>query len=271
MPDDQRAIQLQQLANIIIEAYLNRDQQFTPDFEAGTQAMIYLTRPESGQDHPELRTNVWYEKSDYEPTVAPREKKQIEVPRNNAVIYIPVSTQEQVENLSLDTQEGRCKDLCQKSGWNMLRVFREEGKSAKTTGRDKFQQMLLYCKDDKNAVGYIVVYDLSRFARNMFDQLATERDLREAGIRLESVLERTDDSAVGRWQRNMLAANHQLDNDRRSERTVAGMTQAALVGRFPFKAPIGYINVSQHRGQNLIPDPKTAPLIRKGLNCLRQD
>jgi DNA invertase Pin-like site-specific DNA recombinase len=190
-------------------------------------------------------------------------KKQREAPRNNAVIYIRVSTQEQVENLSLDMQDGRCREFCEKNGWNPLRVFREEGQSAKTTLRDKFQQMLRYCKDVKNAVGYIVVYDLSRFSRNMLDQLATEKNLREAGIRLESVMEPTDDTAVGRWQRNMLAVNNQFDNDKRSERTIAGMTQAARIGRFPFKAPVGYINVSQQRGQNLIPDPIMAPLIRK--------
>jgi DNA invertase Pin-like site-specific DNA recombinase len=191
-------------------------------------------------------------------------KKQSEAPRNNAVIYIRVSTKEQVENLSLEMQEDRCRNFCEKNGWNLLRVFREEGESAKTTRRDKLQQMLRYCKDAKNAVGYIVVYDLSRFSRNMLDQLITEKDLAEEGIWLESVMERTDKTPVGRWQRNMLAANNQLDNDRRTERTVAGMAQAATVGRFPFKAPVGYINVSQHRGHNLIPDPKTAPLIRKG-------
>ena len=33
MADEQRAIQLQQLANVVIDAYLNRDAQFVPDFE----------------------------------------------------------------------------------------------------------------------------------------------------------------------------------------------------------------------------------------------
>ena len=75
MPDDHRVIQLQQLANIVIDAYLDRDQQFTPKFETGTQAVIYLTPPETGQHHPELRTNIWYERSDYESTVTPREEK----------------------------------------------------------------------------------------------------------------------------------------------------------------------------------------------------
>ena len=128
---------------------------------------------------------------------------------------------------------------------------------------DEFQQMLKFCKDHRNGVGFIVVHDLSRFARNMLDQLATEQALRESGVRLESVMEPADDTPSGRLHRNMLAAWHQFDNDRRGERTVVGMTEAAKRGRFPFKAPVGYINVSQRQGHNLIPDPKIAPLITK--------
>ena len=180
------------------------------------------------------------------------------------MIYIRVSTAEQVENMSLETQAELCRNYCLKRGWPVVRLFREEGQSAKSTRRDEFQLMLRFCKDKKNAVGYIIVYDLSRFARNMLDQLSTEKDLLESGVRLVSVLEPTEDSAAGRLSRNILAVMHQFDNDRRAERTVAGMTQGAKSGRFMFKAPIGYINVSQKQGKNLIPDPKTAPLIMKG-------
>jgi len=66
MTDDQRAVQLRQLANIVIDAYMNRDKQFVPDFGDGI-GIMYLTRPEGDQDHPDLRTNILYERSDYEP------------------------------------------------------------------------------------------------------------------------------------------------------------------------------------------------------------
>jgi site-specific DNA recombinase len=42
------------------------------------------------------------------------------------------------------------------------------------------------------------------------------------------------------------------------------MEKSARIGRFPFKAPLGYINVRPTRDSpNLIPDPERAPLIRK--------
>ena len=72
---DDRATQLKQLANIVIDAFLHRDQQFTPTFDPGVQAVMYLSRPEGDGDHAALRTNIWYERSHYEPSVTPSEQK----------------------------------------------------------------------------------------------------------------------------------------------------------------------------------------------------
>jgi hypothetical protein len=69
MTDDQRSIQLKQLANIVIDAYLNRSGQFTPEFKPGTRARLCGSRPKGDKDHPDLRTGIWYEQSDYEPKV----------------------------------------------------------------------------------------------------------------------------------------------------------------------------------------------------------
>ena len=81
MTDDRKTSALRQLANIVIDAYLNRDQQFVPTFDQfeGVQARIYLSRDEN--DHPALRPGVWYEKSDYEAPVTPREQKAQRTPQ----------------------------------------------------------------------------------------------------------------------------------------------------------------------------------------------
>jgi site-specific DNA recombinase len=68
---------------------------------------------------------------------------------------------------------------------------------------------------------------------------------------------------------NIFAAVHQLDNDRRSERTTTGMQAAAALGRWPFKAPIGYRNVhGSNKGPNIIPDEKTSGLVRQGFELM---
>jgi hypothetical protein len=67
MTDDQRAIQLKQLANCIIDAYLNRDQRPKPDFGEHTVAVFYFERPKGGNAHADLQVGYWYEKTDHNP------------------------------------------------------------------------------------------------------------------------------------------------------------------------------------------------------------
>jgi hypothetical protein len=63
MSDDLRAIQLEQLANIVIDAYLRRDERFKPDFQ-GRRAVLYLSRPTGAYDHPDLQLGHWYQAED---------------------------------------------------------------------------------------------------------------------------------------------------------------------------------------------------------------
>jgi site-specific DNA recombinase len=181
----------------------------------------------------------------------------------NAVIYCRVSTKEQVQNLSLGTQQSRCVDFCTRNDWAVLRVFRDEGESAKTADRPEFQRMLAFCKSKQNAVQFVVVHDLSRFSRDMGDQACVIAELESAGVHLRSVMENVDETAAGKLMRNLFGAVSQFDNDRKAERTKLGMQRAVSMGRFPFKAPLGYLNVGTQNGANLVPDPERAPLIRK--------
>ena len=62
-----------------------------------------------------------------------------------AVAYIRVSSQDQVNGHSLDAQERLFRELCKNRGWEPVRVYREEGKSAHTDSiqkRPKFRQLL---------------------------------------------------------------------------------------------------------------------------------
>jgi site-specific DNA recombinase len=189
----------------------------------------------------------------------------IESIQMNAVVYCRVSTKEQVQNLSLGTQETRCVDFCSRNDWAVINVFRDEGESAKTTDRPAFQKMLTYCKSKQNALNYVVVHDLSRFSRDLADQMFVITELESVGVRLRSVMENVDETSAGKLMRNIHGAFNQFDNDRKAERTKLGMKRAAAMGRFPFKAPLGYLNIlsQSQSGTNLIPDPVRAPLVKK--------
>lgn len=179
----------------------------------------------------------------------------------SAVIYVCVSTKEQTENLSLPTQLRACEQYCDRQGYEVLERFTEEGESAKTTGRTELQKLLKFCRTRKGHVHFLVVYNLTRSAREKYDHFALRAHLKSLGISLRSATEPIDDTSTGKLTEGVLASFAQFDNDVRSERTRAGMRAALELGRWTFPAPLGYLNAPKWAAKTLIPDPERAPLI----------
>jgi DNA invertase Pin-like site-specific DNA recombinase len=178
-----------------------------------------------------------------------------------AVLYCRVSSIEQTKNLSLATQEKACREYCVRNGYDVDRVFIDAGESAKTTDRPEFKQLLDHCRRGRGRLHAVIVYSLTRFSRNSTDHHAIAGLLRGLGITLRSVTEPIDESPSGRFMEGILAAMAQFDNDVRSERVTVGMRANVDRGRWPFLAPIGYLNTGNAR-PSLVPDPERAPAIR---------
>jgi hypothetical protein len=121
------------------------------------------------------------------------------------------------------------------------RIFAEECESAKTTDRSQLQNLLTYCRTHKGKVHFVVVYNLTRFAREKYDHFALRARLKSLGISLRSATEPIDETSTGKLIEGVLAAFAQCDNDVRSERTRAGMRAALELGRWTFPAPLGYL------------------------------
>ena len=184
-------------------------------------------------------------------------------PMVGAVIYIRVSTKEQTENLSLSTQLKACEEYCERQGFEVLARFREEGESAKTADRTELQKLLHFCRTNKGRVQFVVVFNLTRFAREKYDHFALRAHLKSLGISLRSATEPIDDTSTGKLMEGVLAAFAQFDNDVRSERTRGGMKAALELGRWTFLAPLGYLNAPRSTGKSLVPDPERAPLVKR--------
>ncbi len=58
---------------------------------------------------------------------------------------------------------------CTSRKLDIVRIFTDPGESARSADRPEFQRMLAFCRAHRQEVGYVVVYDLSRFARNVGD------------------------------------------------------------------------------------------------------
>jgi site-specific DNA recombinase len=185
-----------------------------------------------------------------------------------AVIYVRVSTKEQTENLSLPTQLRACEEYCRRQGYEILERFHEEGESAKTTDRTKLQALLKYCRTHKGRVHLVIVYNLTRFAREKYDHFALRAHLKSLGISLRSATEPIDDTSTGKLMEGVLAAFAQFDNDVRSDRTRADMRAALELGRWTFPAPLGYLNAPKWSGKSLVHDSERAQLVKRAFEDL---
>jgi site-specific DNA recombinase len=188
-----------------------------------------------------------------------------------AVVYIRCSTDEQaIGALNLDNQERRCREYCERQGWRVIEVFIDSGESARTVDRPEFQRMLAYCRANHQEVGYVVVQDLSRFARNNRDQAETIAELGRIGVLLRSTYESNiDETAAGKMAANVFGTFNQYFSDALSEKMKDRTRQAVSAGRFPWRAPIGYRNVGGKEGANIVPDPHAGPLMRRAFELMR--
>ena len=143
-----------------------------------------------------------------------------------AVIYCRVSTSEQVQNFSLETQRKACREYCAQNNLVVDRVFVDEGESAKTADRTEFKNLIAYCRENQKRIDFIIVYSLSRFSRDQYVHATFRTLLKKCGITLRSVTEPIDDTSTGRLMETMLSAIAQFENDVKADRTKAGMRAA---------------------------------------------
>ena len=162
-----------------------------------------------------------------------------------AGLYPRVSTDDQVrEGFSLDEHEKEMKKLCMYKNYQIYKVYREEGVSAKNMNRPKFQEMMQDLKDGK--INRIIVYKLDRLTRSIQDLEVICKLIEKYHCSLDSVSEEINtDTAMGVFFIRMTTILAQLEIERTSERTKFGLKGAAKNGHFCGKAPIGYRKINK--------------------------
>ena len=157
------------------------------------------------------------------------------------VIYCRVSSLEQVEGTSLESQERMCREYAEREGIEVVGVYVDKGESAKTADRPEFLKAISFCAQKVNKTEYFLVYKLDRFARNQDDHVAVRTKLKQYGVALRSVTEPIDNTSSGRLMENILSSFAEFDNSIRTERSVNGMKEKLKQGVWVWGAPIGYM------------------------------
>src|SRR6266704_228719 len=148
----------------------------------------------------------------------------------NGVVYCRVSSKEQIEGTSLESQEAACREYARSKDIRLLKIFVEQGESAKFADRTKLVELIDFCRESKGAVQVLLVWKVDRFARNVADHYNIKATLLKYGVRVVSVTEPIDSNPEGKLMETILAGFAQFDNDIRATRTIQGMKRKLQEG-----------------------------------------
>ena len=176
------------------------------------------------------------------------------------IIYCRVSSKEQVEGTSLESQELACREYAHRNHIEVLKVFVEKGESAKFADRTQLLELMEFCRDRRNGVTSLLVWKVDRLARNVGDHFNIKAILLKQGVQVVSVTEPIDANPEGKLLETILAGFAQFDNDLRAARTQQGMRRKIHEGIFPWKPPLGYKGVSQPGTKKTLPDEPDQPV-----------
>ena len=163
--------------------------------------------------------------------------------RAKAYIYTRVSTAMQVDGFSLDAQRDEIKRFAELKHIDIVGEYCDEGKSGKNTkNRTEFIRMLDDIKRKKDGVRYVLVFKLSRFARNAADTLENLRAMQNCGVDLLCTEDGLDSSSSsGKLIISILSAFAEMELENIHTQTMAGRRQKAKEGKWNGGfAPYGY-------------------------------
>ena len=188
-----------------------------------------------------------------------------------AVIYLRVSSDKQVntdidpEGLSLPSQRKRCEAHAASLGAEVVREYVEPGISGGSVLKRKAFRTMLADIEVKDDVDVVIVWKVSRWARNERDLWVAHSVLQDHGVELASVSEPIDSSPTGMLILGVMGAIGAHESRQLSVEVTRGLTQKVEVGGTPGLAPLGYRNTTveiegrQIRG--VVIDEKRGPWI----------
>ncbi len=146
-------------------------------------------------------------------------------------IYTRVSTMMQVDGYSLKAQEDILRKEAEHNGYQVVKVFSDEGISGKNTiDRDAFNEMMSRITNgNEDGVEYVYVFKLSRFGRNTADVINNVQMMEDCGVKLYSVSDKMDSgTSTAKLLLPMMASFAELERENSLAQTMAGRERKPL-------------------------------------------
>ena len=182
----------------------------------------------------------------------------------SAYLYIRVSTDEQKrKGYSLPEQEDRLLKYCRHHNIEVKGIYREDF-SAKNFNRPEWKKLIATIKSKSKEEQNILFIKWDRFSRNIeyaYEMIGMLRKYKTTAMAIDQPIDFSVPESVV-----MLAVYlsvPEAENSRRAMNTANGIRRAKQMGRYPSKAPLGFINLTAIDGKKIIaPKQPEAGIIR---------
>ncbi len=183
--------------------------------------------------------------------------------KTGVIIYTRVSTDEQARyGHGRDYQIEVLRRYCEINEYEIVAEFMEDH-SAKNFNRPEWQRLEAYVRANKKAVDKVLFTKWDRFSRNTEEALAKIRRFTNWGIEVNSVEQMLDlSNPDNKLMLSIYLMSPEVENDKISKRTRAGMHKAAKEGAWIGRAPFGYNRYWFGKYASLIPN-ENGVLIRE--------
>ena len=156
--------------------------------------------------------------------------------------YIRVSTEDQAkEGYSLEVQREYLESFAKREGFEIFKVYQDDGISGYSTERPTLKELLKDAKGRK--FDLVLVYKIDRFSRNLKDLLNLVDELSSSGVGFKSATEPFDTTtSAGKLMFQQLGSFAEFERNRIAERVFPGMVKGVQRGNWQGAryAPYGY-------------------------------
>ena len=205
----------------------------------------------------------------------------------NVILYCRVSTDEQADGCSLDMQERYLRAYCTNHHYNIIgeeQPYKEDYSAKHYDLRiPKLKQLYDYCRRHRHEVDKVLFLRWDRYSRNVESAFTYKRKFYdELGIEINAI-ESPIDFKSTEWSMllSMYCGAAHTEDEKISRRTKDGIHGTLLKGKCTNKAPRGYINKRDDKGEPYVEiDKEQARIISqafqevaKGIeapNCIRR-
>jgi len=176
-------------------------------------------------------------------------------------LYARVSSDQQAEkNNSIPSQLRLLHKYAEDHNMEIFKEYIDEGESALSVNRPAFLEMISETKKQIPPFHAILVWKLSRFARNRQDSILYKSMLKKRGIDLISISEPIDDTPQGQLMEGVIEVIDEFYSAVLAQETLRGMIENARKGYRNGGFPIyGYKNIR-------VFDDRGNPKTRYGVN-----